>query len=48
MIDFAYSVSWKYKFKSFPGSSVGKNPPANAGDTRSIPDQGRLRIPQDN
>ena len=28
-------------FKGFPGSSVVKNPPANAGDTSSIPRSGR-------
>ena len=28
-------------FKGFPGSSVVKNPPANAGDTGSTPGLGR-------
>ena len=29
----------------FPGGSVVKNPPANVGDTGSIPDPGRSHIP---
>ena len=28
--------------KGFPGGSVVKNPPANAGDVGSIPDSGRF------
>ena len=28
-------------YMGFPGGSVVKNPPANAGDTGSIPDLGR-------
>ena len=31
--------------RGFPGGSVVKNPPANAGDTGSIPDPGRSKIP---
>ena len=31
---------------SFSGGSLVKNPPANAGDTGSIPDQGRSRVLQ--
>ena len=34
-------ISWlskKKKMRGFPGGSVVKNPPANAGDTGSIPD----------
>ena len=31
--------------EGFPGSSVVKNPPANAGDTGSIPDPGRSHVP---
>ena len=31
---------------SFSGGSLEKNPPANAGDTGSIPDQGRSRMLQ--
>ena len=34
--------------KDFPGGPVVKNPPANAGDTGSIPGQGRLRMPWSN
>jgi len=32
----------------FPGGSVVKNPPANAGDTGSIPDLGRSHMPRSN
>ena len=32
----------------FPGGSMVKNPPANAGDTGSIPDPGRSHKPQGN
>ena len=32
----------------FPGGSVVKNPPANAGDTGSSPDAGRSHMPQSN
>ena len=32
--------------QGFPGGSVVKNPPANAGDTGSIPDLGRSHMPQ--
>ena len=32
----------------FPGGAVGKNPPANAGDTGSIPVLGRYHMPQRN
>ena len=31
--------------EGFPGGSVAKNVPANAGDTGSIPDQGRSHMP---
>ena len=31
-----------------PGGPVVKNPPANAGDTGSIPDLGRSHMPQGN
>ena len=30
--------------KGFPGGSVAKNPPANAGDTGSSPDPGRSHM----
>ena len=32
----------------FPGGSVEKNLPANAGDTGLIPDPGRSHMPQSN
>ena len=32
----------------FPGGIVVKNPPANAGDTGSIPGPGRSHIPRSN
>ena len=32
----------------FPGGSVGKNPPANAGNTGSTPDPGRSHTSQSN
>ena len=32
----------------FPGGSVVKNPPANAGDTGSSPGPGRSHMPQSN
>ena len=38
----------RLKFRGFPGGSVVKNPPANAGDTGSIPDLGRSHMPRDN
>ena len=36
-------ISW-----DFPGGAVVKNPPANAGDTGSIPGPGRLHMPRSN
>ena len=32
----------------FPGGAVGKNPPANTGDTGSIPGPGRFHTPPGN
>ena len=32
--------------RDFPGGAVVKNPPANSGDTGSIPGGGRSHIPQ--
>ena len=32
----------------FPGGTVVKNPPANAGDTGLSPDPGRYHMPQSN
>ena len=34
--------------RGFPGGSVVNNPPANAGNTGSIPDQGRFHMPWSN
>ena len=34
--------------RGFPGGSVVKNPPCNAGDAGSIPDTGRFHVPQSN
>ena len=34
--------------RGFPGGSVVKNPPANAGDTGSSPGQGRSHMPRSN
>ena len=38
----------KVMFKDFPGGAVVKNPPANAGDTGSIPGPGRSHMTQSN
>ena len=35
-------------FLDFPGGPVVKNPPANAGDTGSIPGRGRFHMPWSN
>ena len=40
-------VSQKEK-GDFPGGTVVKNPPANAGDTGLIPGPGRSHMPQSN
>ena len=37
-------LSFKNKFKGFPGGSVVKNMPSNAGDTSSIPGLGRSHM----
>ena len=34
--------------RDFPGGTVVKNPPDNAGDTGSIPGPGRSHTPQSN
>ena len=34
--------------QGFPGSSVDKNPPANAGDMSLNPDPGRSQMPGNN
>ena len=38
----------KNRVKAFPGGSVVKNLPANAGDTASIPDLGRSHMLRSN
>ena len=46
-----YNGAWvrvKRTQKAFPGGSVVKNLPANAGDTGSIPDPGRSHMPGGN
>ena len=35
-------------FRGLPANSALKNPPANAGDTSSIPGPGRSHMPQSN
>ena len=40
--------SYKYTIRGFPGGSLVKNLPANAGDTGSIPDLGRPHMLQGN
>ena len=35
-------------YRDFPGGSVVKNPPANAGDTGSSPGPGRSHMPRSN
>ena len=47
------SISWvisllKTDFEDFPGSTVVKNPPANAGDRGSNPGPGRSHMPWSN
>ena len=40
--------SIKIKMQDFPGGTVVKNPPANAGDTGSNPGLGRSHMPRSN
>ena len=42
------SSEQKQRRGDFPGGAVVKNPPANAGDTRSSPGPGRSHMPQSN
>ena len=35
-------------YEGFPGGTVVKNPPVNAGDTGSSPGPGRSRMPRSN
>ena len=43
-----YTMLKKKKYQGFPGGSVVKNPPADAGDMGSIPDPGRFLMPKSN
>ena len=36
---------FSFSKEDFPGGTVGKNPSASAGDTGSIPGQGRFHTP---
>ena len=38
----------KVRGQSFPGGPLLRNPPANAGDTGSIPGVARFHMPQSN
>ena len=47
------SNTWKFRLRKnmregFPGDSVVKNPPANAGDRSLIPVPGRFHMPWSN
>ena len=42
------TVSANMKLRDFPGGTVVKNPPANVGDTGSIPGPGRSHMPWSN
>ena len=42
------SVEIKIQYWDFPSGAVVKNPPANAGDTGSIPGPGRSHMPWSN
>ena len=44
----AIQPSLRLDFVAFPGCSVVKNPPANTGDTNSIPESGRSHMPFNN
>ena len=44
----SYIITLKYYLLDFPGDTVGKNPPANAGDMGSIPGLGRFHMPRSN
>ena len=44
---FLHMIIKKYS-GDFPGGAVVRNPPANAGDTGSIPGPGRPHVPRSN
>ena len=41
-------VTIKKEYRDFPGGTVVKNPPANAGDMGSIPGPGRTHMLRSN
>lgn len=43
-----FQLNFKSYFRGIPGSLVVESPPANSGDTDSIPDLGRTHILQGN
>ena len=47
---FSFCISFKKSLHAgdFPSGAVGKNPPANAGDTGSSPGLGRSHMPRSN
>ena len=47
-LEFYIKVLYKYRVGGFPGGTVVKNPPANAGDTGSIPGPERSHMPRSN
>ena len=47
-IQIKYGVNETITFLDFPGGLVVKNPPANAGDTGSIPNPGGSYVPKSN
>ena len=46
--NYIYNSIKKIKYWDFPGGTVVKNPPANAGDTGSSPGPGRSHMPHSN
>ena len=46
--DDVFPIWLRITSEGFPGGSVVKNPPANAGDTGFIPGPGRSHVPQSN
>ena len=47
-LDTTLGNNLNYDTWDFPGGTVVKNPPANAGDTGSSPGPGRAHMPQSN
>ena len=48
MLNLIHNLMLKSEYRGFPGGAVGKNPPANAGDTGSSPGPGRSHMPRSN